>query len=777
MFKLRFPSGAIAALSFALCTAFAPARADDETGPPLSADVRMLIDVSGSMKQNDPGNLRRPALELVVQLLQDGDKAGVWTFGRYINMLVPHRPVTPAWRQDASRKAGDINSLGLFTNIGEALEKAAYDLDQADPGHRTSLILLTDGMVDIARDPERNRAEWRRIVDEVLPRLQNAGYTVHTIALSDNADTDLMNKLALGTDGIAAVAHSAEDLMKIFLRAFDRAAPAEQVPLNENRFVIDSSVEEFTALIFRKAGGGTAAALETRLIGPDDSGYSFDREDEDVNWYRADVYDLITVKRPLEGEWQVRADMDPDSRVTVVSDLNLRVKPLGNNIFRGDDMSLSLVLQEDGETITRAEFLRLLDIDVAVDQRQSANAWRLSLSSAVVPPADGIYSAELPYFNEEGRYDIKVQVDGKSFKREFSHTVVVREPFDVELEKQIDSGEPVYRLTVSANGQTLDREKTKVVARIKNPRGRSAIRPLSLTEVDSWEVSLQPDLDGVYQVALRISGVDKAGREFEFEPQPLSFAFPDGEDPFAAQPAAAPEPEVKPEPAAEAEPEPEDVEPEPAPATQAGPAAAQTPAAPEPAAKWPLYVGLGVGNLLIIGLAFFAYRMIMGGKSEESLEDLEKAVAATEAEADDSLSAAAEVAAEPEPDPGPGSEMQMDEVAEAAVDEIDSDLADSLMAGDLDLASDASSEADIDTGESSSALDGLDMDDIDLDSAAKIEDIDDDGGFSLDDFDTSAADIAGDDSAGDDIAGGDDIDNNHADTNTADSDNPDDDKK
>ena len=67
---------------------------------------------------------------------------------------------------------------------------------------------------------KKTRPNGWRIVDQVLPRFEKAGYTIHTIALSDNADTELLNKLALSTDGIAAVAKSADDLMKIFLKAF-----------------------------------------------------------------------------------------------------------------------------------------------------------------------------------------------------------------------------------------------------------------------------------------------------------------------------------------------------------------------------------------------------------------------------------------------------------------------------------------------------------------------------------------------------------------------------
>ena len=41
----------------------------DESGVVTHPDVRVVIDVSGSMKQNDPNDLRIPALNLLIGLL------------------------------------------------------------------------------------------------------------------------------------------------------------------------------------------------------------------------------------------------------------------------------------------------------------------------------------------------------------------------------------------------------------------------------------------------------------------------------------------------------------------------------------------------------------------------------------------------------------------------------------------------------------------------------------------------------------------------------------
>ncbi|MGH1373909.1 MAG: VWA domain-containing protein [Cellvibrionaceae bacterium] len=711
-------------------------QAADEA--PLPADVRVIIDVSGSMKQNDPANLRQPAVELLVQLLPDGSKAGIWTFGRYINMLVKHREVNDQWKRDATQLSADINSVGLYTNIGEALEKATYDYDRPNPGYQTSLILLTDGMVDIDKDPQKNQQEWRRLVDEVLPRLQQSGYKVHTVALSENADTALMDKLALGTDGLSEVANSADDLMKIFLRIFDQAAPSEQVPLEGNTFLVDSSIEEFTALIFPEP-----TSEPTRLIAPDDTEYRFDKEMSDANWYRTDDYDLITIQRPLEGEWKVIADLDPDSRVTVVSNLNLLVKPLPTNLFADQVAQLSVLFQEQNKTITDRDFLSLLKIDGAIDHQESSEHWDRPLSNEE-PPRNGIYTSALDMFQEEGRYQVSVAVDGKSFQRQFKHNITVRQPFAVELEKQINAGREEYNLTVRAHGELVDPANTQVVARIKDPEGRSSIKPLQLTQKDDWQLLIKPETEGRYQVRLRISGDDRNGESFNFDPGLKSFTYPSEDNPFAQAAEVMPEPE----PIAEVEKEPavEDPVEEPAPAepeveaeiTEEEPAEEES---VEEESSWPLYVGLGIGNLLIIALAVFAYRMVMGSGKGDSLKELEEAVA--EAEAEDTEPAESKKPAQEAPE-APVPEMQ--EISEVEPIEDGMDMEEMPMDDGLDLSSDDVTEAELPTDAeqsvSDSAADEQAADDLlaGLDEGeASAEEGDsalDDAmeGFSLDDF-------------------------------------------
>ncbi|RYF97938.1 MAG: VWA domain-containing protein, partial [Chitinophagaceae bacterium] len=327
----------------------------------LPSDVRVIIDVSGSMKQTDPKNLRKPALDLIVRLLPDKSRAGVWTFGNSVNMLMPFKPVDAEWRKQAAAKSNEINSIAMYTNIGKALDEVSFDKKSLSPDYKTHIVLLTDGVVDIGKDAVINNAERQRIINEILPSLKSAGYVIHTIALSENSDMDLLKKISAATDGVYTQAISADQLMSVFLKIFDQAVPAERVPLENNGFLVDASIKEFTALIFRKPGED-----RTVIASPEGKEYSGTNPADGINWYRTDKYDLITVDSPKAGQWKIKTEIAPQSRITVVSDLQLVVEPLKSNLHSKDELAITYSFQENGKTVTDKDFLSLIETTAIV---------------------------------------------------------------------------------------------------------------------------------------------------------------------------------------------------------------------------------------------------------------------------------------------------------------------------------------------------------------------------------------------------------------------------
>ncbi len=200
---------------------------------PAVRDIRILVDVSGSMRQTDPDQLRFPALRLLTGLIPGDARAGVWTFGRYVNMLVPYGAVDDAWRDAASAAIREIPSAALFTNIEGVLETSTWNWQTPADGFQRHLILFTDGMVDLPGGAIENAQSRTRITDSIVQRLKHAGVRLHVIALSDATDDPLLRQLAALTGGRFEKTNQPAELEQIVLRIFEQVIAPESRPLRD----------------------------------------------------------------------------------------------------------------------------------------------------------------------------------------------------------------------------------------------------------------------------------------------------------------------------------------------------------------------------------------------------------------------------------------------------------------------------------------------------------------------------------------------------------------
>ena len=520
------------ALIFSVITfnIFSPAvsYAEEPSGSQQSLpfDVRIVIDISGSMKQTDPNNLRIPALNLLLELMPEGAQAGIWTFGQYVNNLLPVAPVDQDWREKAKAAALKINSVGLNTNLTGALNDAAWGL-KADAGFQQSIILLTDGQIDMAivdaaNAEQTNAKERNLLMTQVLEKYRKAGASIHTLALSDLADKGLLQRLALETGGVYSQADDAEALMKAFLRAFDRAVPAEQVPMDDNTFVIDSSVDELTALIFKRT---VSTDQDSALLSPSGMRLSALDHPKNVRWHQDINFDLITIKQPEAGTWVAEADLDPSNRVTILTDLALSVEGIPATSFPTDKLDVIIKLTNEGSVVKNAEILRLTDVKMNVLTASGREGSKI-LSNPENPPVDGMFYEGLHRVREVGQYQIDIIAEGRTFQRKRSISMTVMEP--IEVVNQPDLENNVYRIAVKPLAKNLDLERTRVIAKIKSPDDSTIIQSVLYNpEAQAWVSEISESKGpGEYSVELNVRGITLTDNNFKVKPDPIVFNLP-----------------------------------------------------------------------------------------------------------------------------------------------------------------------------------------------------------------------------------------------------------
>jgi hypothetical protein len=438
-------------------------------------EIQVLIDVSGSMKQNDRQNLRIDATQLLINLLPDKTNASLWLFAEKTSLLSHANAVDDNWRQQAVKTSKNIHSRGLFTHIEDAI-KTTLEKGFVGNGNK-NLIILTDGMVDISKDIMVSADSRERILSEWLPKLRERNIKVQTIGLSNEVDKELLERLAIESGGWYETAESANQLQRLFLKTAQKVSPKDTLPLTNNQFSVDSSIQEFSLLVFKKPD-----AAATQLIAPDNSKIAKNSNAGNISWLETTGYDLITVKQPMQGEWQIEAAIDPDNQVMILTDLKMQLKEFPSFIGEKQQLPLKLHFTEKNVLISRTDFLNLVSVSLSIDNQ-----------TAIQMPA---LTNEAGYFSHtltdlpSGKHLLTIVADGKTFKRELSKEIeVIASP--VIVKSIIDNDTRGITLKFEPDIAIIDTSHLNITAKLQN-----ANKPAESKSIEDnhgeWQLKLEP---------------------------------------------------------------------------------------------------------------------------------------------------------------------------------------------------------------------------------------------------------------------------------------------
>ncbi|MFQ3786902.1 VWA domain-containing protein [Halomonas sp. A29] len=446
-------------------------------------EVRVIIDVSGSMRHNDPDQLAAEALELLVTLVPSDARAGIWTFGEHVANPIRPAPVNLEWRDRARALSSLLVDYQQYTDIESAIYQAASAEVVTGQPH---LVLLTDGMIDLptwrGSKPAIDRASREALLDELGPRLVEEGVVVHAIAFSDEADLDLVERLAQMTGGLSATVAAPDALLGAFLAIADRIFPSDRVPVTDQRFLIEPGLRGFTALLFRGE-----EALE--LVGPDGRRYSADSPPEGAEWRSESRYDLVQVPDPQPGQWRLEGAPGQDSRITVESPLRLQTAGVPNTFYLGFDVPVEAWLAREGEAVGVEELPAHLRLTAELHDASGAVQ-----SAVVLSQQEERFVGRLPAPALSGTAQFVVRAEGQGFRRQRVQAVNVLPSIAAQHD------EASQQVLLAAEHPALDRDNTRLYGQLQGAR-------LEAEPMDErhWRIAL-PELDLTLSVPLILRG-------------------------------------------------------------------------------------------------------------------------------------------------------------------------------------------------------------------------------------------------------------------------------
>lgn len=336
-----------------------------------------------------------------------------------------------------------------------------------------------------------------------------------------------------------------------------------QIPLFDNRFRIDYEVEEITMVFFRKRGSASVI-----LVKPDGSKVNvINADDQDIQWYDDKTYDLIKIKKPTPGPWQALGQILPESKIMVLTDIELKVDPLPDHLMTGETIKVTATLTNGGKPIVAKDFRDLLRLDVLFIS--SNNAEYENFGAGVIElttladdgrnfdekPRDGIFTGEFRLDMKPGQWQPKFVVKTPLYTREVVQEPVIlhKSPISYDI-AQATKAEDLHWLTFKVTDPMLNPSSVALQGKVRFPNNEVQSFTLGESAEVDKKLKIVNYASGTYKVDSTLFAQTVAGRDVVItlpqasfvaevvEPEPVASVATDGGD---ATPAAPVEPVVQ----------------------------------------------------------------------------------------------------------------------------------------------------------------------------------------------------------------------------------------
>lgn len=183
---------------------------------PLEKSIFLVIDNSGSMKNNDPNFMVKKTIIEFIKQQKENVHIGVIIFDKDVKLSIPLTRTSIDNRKILLSSIDNINYDGKYTNIPAGIEPALYELKNNKLNDtKKSIVFITDGIIDTG-DPEKDLEKTKWLHDYLAQDAADHNIKIFGIAFTENADFQLIQSLAQKTEGEYYRAKTVENLNDIF---------------------------------------------------------------------------------------------------------------------------------------------------------------------------------------------------------------------------------------------------------------------------------------------------------------------------------------------------------------------------------------------------------------------------------------------------------------------------------------------------------------------------------------------------------------------------------
>lgn len=322
--------------------------------------------------------------------------------------------------------------------------------------------------------------------------------------------------------------------------------PAHQIPLLGDRFRIDDHIDEITMVFFREPNSRPVV-----LILPDGSKWYSSRHPEQVQWETGSDFDQVRIKTPMRGPWQVSGELRAESRLLVISDLQLNAEPLPQRVFQGERLPISGSFTEAGHPIEQRDFRNAIELTlylVSTNQQQYENfglnprqvgRFKDDGRGMDARARDGVFTGSIDFNVPTGAYLPSYRAVTPLYQRSFEQTPIQVTELPIEVEVELGSGEAsTHQVRFIADEYYLNPDDIIIRGEIVFPNGERQLIDRSSARGEPLLESITSSSYGIFTVRTTLYATTQHdGREIVAQMRDVDFTV----RPPPAKPAPVPE--------------------------------------------------------------------------------------------------------------------------------------------------------------------------------------------------------------------------------------------
>lgn len=479
--------------------------------------VILILDNSGSMKNNDPENLRFSGAQVIAGLLDPGDEFGLILFSTQSRILTDGLETIGSVSLTEMPIVEGLTSSKAdgFTDVNAALQTAA-GLISASTGRnkKVVIVLLTDGKPEI----QNPYAAYERDTLEFAGEL---GVPVMAIALTQSSQTPFLSELVQVTDGKLVYAEDSSDLIDAFLQVLgeikDRTVIEAKKRSSSQTLEVDQSlapyIDSATFIIAKPE------TLSIQVLAPDGI-------EVDAGKLTLPASTLITLENPAGGMYTFYPQGKGEIHIWAILRSRLRARVISPHNVYPSGRTMPIVVNLLEET-TPGKFTKIIGEADFTAMITMPNGSQISLDQFYddgthgdETAEDGNYTRIFPDTYQTGGYKINIQgrkgqvsVDANSLVQvvPFPEIVVDAPITDVEV-----MGEAVELKAHLQGGDVLN--VPQISATVITPSGK--VQELVMDDLGDFHTArFMPMEEGRYQVTFATQNAVYLGVAYRAEIQ------------------------------------------------------------------------------------------------------------------------------------------------------------------------------------------------------------------------------------------------------------------